>query len=41
MMFLADFLGNLFFAGTCIGVIGWVAVFGHMLGYMELPKWRK
>tara|TARA_R100001082_G_C4365710_1_gene161810 strand:- start:3106 stop:3225 length:120 start_codon:yes stop_codon:yes gene_type:complete len=37
-MFLADTLGNLFFAGTMVGAIGWAAVILHVMGYIDLPK---
>ena len=37
-LFLADFLGNIFFAGTLAGGIGWVAIIAHMMGYITLPK---
>jgi len=37
-MFLADFLGNIFFAGTVAGAIGWFAVVGHVMNWWTLPK---
>ena len=39
-MFLADFLGNLFFGGTLVGALGWVGIVAHMMGYIDLPKWH-
>jgi len=41
IMFLADFLGNLFFAGTAVGVVGWIALVGHMANWWTLPKHKK
>ena len=37
-MFLADFLGNLFFAGTMVGAVGWFMLVGHVLNWWTLPN---
>ena len=41
MVFLADFLGNVFFAGTLVGAIGWLGVVAHAMNFIDLPKWRR
>ena len=35
---LADTLGTAFFVAAAIG---WLAIVGHLLGLIQLPKWRK
>jgi len=40
-MFLADFLGNMFFMGTMVGAVGWFMVVAHAMNFIDLPKWRK
>lgn len=40
-MFLADILGNLFFAGTLLGIVGWGIVVAHVWDYITIPKRTK
>lgn len=40
MLTLADTLGNLFFAGTCVGAVGWLIVVAHLLGWIRMPSRR-
>ena len=40
-MFLADFLGNVFFAGTVVGAVAWVGIMAHIMGYVSIPKREK
>jgi len=40
MAFLADFLGNIWFALTCVGAVGWLMIVGHTMDMWTLPKMR-
>lgn len=40
-MFLADFLGDVFFAATAVGAVGWLALLGHLMDWWTLPKVKK
>lgn len=41
MTMLADTLGNVFFAGTCVGAVGWIVVAAHLMGWIEIPVLRR
>lgn len=38
---LATVLGDIFFALTLVGAVAWGCLVAHVLGYINLPKWRK
>jgi hypothetical protein len=41
MLILADTLGNIFFAGTLLGIVGWGLVALHVWDSITLPKRNK
>ena len=41
MSFLADFLGNIWFAAALVGGVGWLGIVMHMMNMIALPKMRR
>lgn len=38
---LGTVLGDIFFALTLVGAVAWAGLVAHMMGFIDLPKWRK
>ena len=40
-VFLADFLGNIWFALACVGAVFGLMVVGHVMGVWSMPRMRR